>query len=375
MEQLSTSSGISIPLFLKKKWRNQKEREQQRRYDVDITSNNELKQISKGDDSAKEKDNEGNGKNNESLCPQLRSNHDISLTAGETNELSNRVFTAAELEERIWKTKATMIDIQRQLYRGEEIYYEDTYNHGSIFKGWDAFVDTKDIPASATGGVSTQSTCRRVPVDSRWFSSSCKSVSRTTLPSSFPPPPSVPLLARATTATEEISTVPEKCASDSSIRALVVARAPMACIATTVTEIKNESVRSEERPYVNSTSTAASEILYVTKPENPKKILDAKIKDDSAIKLSSTSTKKKRKSTTCSEDPHAKKVNQLIPSIATSADEELRKIQISTSGNIDNSINNNIDAMSVYTSSKNEKDEGTPPVPVPRKRGRPRRKN
>lgn len=358
MEQLSTSSGISIPLFLKNKRRNQNEREQQRRFDIDITSNNELRQINKEDDSAKEKDNEVNDRVNESLFPQLRSNRDISLTAGETNKLSNRVFTAVELEERIRKTKATMIDIQRQLYRGEEIYYEDTYNHGSIYKGWDAFVDAKDIPASTTGGVSTQSTCRRVPVDSRWFSSSCKSVSRTTPPSSFPPPPSMSSLSRVTTAIEELFTIPEKCASDSSIRALV-ARAPVA-------EIKNESVRSEEIPYVNSTSTVAA---YVAEPENSNKLLDAKIKDDPAIKLSST--KKKRKSTACSEDPHAKKVNQLTPSISTSADEKLQKIQLSANGNTDNNINNNIDALSVYTSSN----PVPVPVPVPRKRGRPRRKN
>ena len=364
MEQLSTSSGISIPLFLKNKRRNQNEREQQCRSDIDMISNNELRQISNEDDSAKEKDNEVNDRDNESLFPQLRSNRDISLTIGETNKLSNRVFTAVELEERIRKTKATMIDIQRQLYRGEEIYYEDTYNHGSIYKGWDAFVDAKDIPASTTGGVPTQSTCRRVPVDSRWFSSSCKSVSRTTLPSSsFPPPPSMSSLSRVTTAVEKLFTIPEICASDSSIRALV-ARAPMNCVATTVTEIKNEAVRSEEIPYVNSTSTV---VAYVAEPENSNKLLDAKIKDDPAIKLSST--KKKRKSTACSEDPHAKKVNHLTHSTSTFADEKLQKIQLSANGNIDNSINNNIEALSVYTSSD------PPPVPVPRKRGRPRRKN
>jgi hypothetical protein len=38
-----------------------------------------------------------------------------------------------------------MMEIQKQLYRGEEVYFEETQAHGNLFRGWDAFIDLKDV--------------------------------------------------------------------------------------------------------------------------------------------------------------------------------------------------------------------------------------
>ena len=48
-----------------------------------------------------------------------------------------------------------------------------------MFRGWDAFVDAKDVGVKDATGAS-----RRVPADTRWFSGSCRSISR----NSRPPP-------------------------------------------------------------------------------------------------------------------------------------------------------------------------------------------
>ena len=34
----------------------------------------------------------------------------------------NRIFTAEELEERIWKTTVAMVEVQKQIFKGEETY-------------------------------------------------------------------------------------------------------------------------------------------------------------------------------------------------------------------------------------------------------------
>ncbi|KAL3910776.1 MAG: hypothetical protein SGARI_001961 [Bacillariaceae sp.] len=83
-----------------------------------------------------------------------------------------------------------MVQIQQQLHRGEEVYFEDTHQHGNIFKGWESFVDAKyDVGGMGMGMLSSSrggeeaapavmGPPRRIPLDSRWFSSSCESVSK-----------------------------------------------------------------------------------------------------------------------------------------------------------------------------------------------------
>jgi len=125
----------------------------------------------------------------------------------------SHVFTASELEMKLVKANEALADIQKQLYRGEELYFQETDGHGNLYKGWDAFIDSKadhlGIEASGFGATtdeflggnemtsggrnvssgggnlmqsnsmhrsasssSSVAPTRRMPVDHRWFSSS-----------------------------------------------------------------------------------------------------------------------------------------------------------------------------------------------------------
>lgn len=100
-----------------------------------------------------------------------------SANATLSDDLVGRVFSSEDLEKRIWKATVAMVELQKQVHRGEETYYDETFNHGNIFKGWEGFLDAKDVGNSdGIGG-------RRVPADFRWFSSSCRSVNRSPRPS------------------------------------------------------------------------------------------------------------------------------------------------------------------------------------------------
>ena len=110
-----------------------------------------------------------------------------------------RTFDAAQLYSLLEKAALTMRDVQRQLYRGEELYFQETDGHGNVYRGWDAFVDSRDFGGgdgrgggdggassntmggdgggrgSGHGGSisSTSGPSRRMRGDDRWFSSSC----------------------------------------------------------------------------------------------------------------------------------------------------------------------------------------------------------
>lgn len=105
------------------------------------------------------------------------------ITQTEKLRIMHRVLTAREIEQRMEQiSKDVIVDIQKQIHRGEEAYYEETNGHGNMFRGWDAFVDSKDIGAAHAAVVPQGS--RRIPADCRWFASSCKSISRSSRPPS-----------------------------------------------------------------------------------------------------------------------------------------------------------------------------------------------
>jgi hypothetical protein len=130
-------------------------------------------------------------------------------------EQANRVFTAEELERKMMQASVVMVEIQKQLYKGEEVYVEDTHAHGNLYRGWDAFIDLRD------GGAGSHhhqpGAHRRIPADSRWFSGSCKSVARTSRPHSrmsVTPTPS--LVARSGSTTPVSANIPSAALSDAS---------------------------------------------------------------------------------------------------------------------------------------------------------------
>ena len=369
-----TTTGITIPLILKRKWKNEK------------------KQDRKNNNSAPA--NKGKG---------LKFSQDFDLTAGETNELKNRVFTASELESRIWETKKRMMEISQQLYRDEEVYYENTYNHGSIYKGWDAFVDAKDIDTS--GLSSTQGTGRRVPADMRWFSGSCKSFPQTVPTfSSFHPHTVVPsenivssnYSSRGTPTVEAIAPIAITTPGNSCTSTSIVTTAHI----DIALENKVNSVNNRTSIALSAIAGEEGVIAAVTnlsKTEtSPMKLLHHKDKD---ITMKPTNKKRKLASATNSEEQVRENATQEIPSTAIAYSAEFDKQQqqqrekeqlqhqysgidktvkmsssITKSSNVKASTNTtNVDTSS--SSSRSEKEEKVAATPIPRKRGRPRRKN
>mmetsp|Transcript_20177 Transcript_20177/g.40941 ORF Transcript_20177/g.40941 Transcript_20177/m.40941 type:complete len:438 (+) Transcript_20177:49-1362(+) len=137
---------------------------------------------------------------------------------------SNRSFTAEQLRKYIHQSYAALSSLQRQLHRGEESYFEETYNRGNIFAGFDnIWIDAgnnhssggssssgiaiaagdaagatagggaggpsaaggADVAAVVVGGGGANAggsssnkaaPARKMPGDHRWFSTSCGSV-------------------------------------------------------------------------------------------------------------------------------------------------------------------------------------------------------
>lgn len=112
--------------------------------------------------------------------------------------------SSSELRSYIHSSYAALTSIQRQLHRGEESYFEETYAHGNLFAGWDNI--WIENPNSSTGGNNNASSLtlssvtgannnsnlgvnsgehhhqpavvkhfstRKMPNEFRWFSSSC----------------------------------------------------------------------------------------------------------------------------------------------------------------------------------------------------------
>jgi len=104
----------------------------------------------------------------------------------------NDPLSAHQLRSYIHDGYAKMTSIQRQLHRGEESYFEDSYAHrGNLFSGWENIwidphggssggADKADTSSSSSKPGQPQSmakiSVKRMPAEFRWFSSSCKSV-------------------------------------------------------------------------------------------------------------------------------------------------------------------------------------------------------
>ena len=90
----------------------------------------------------------------------------------------DRKFTADELEDQLWKVSQALVETQTQIVRGEEVYYEETQAYGSnLFRGWETFIDSRDVGNSNSNSTTVQGGGpRRVPNDFRWFSSSATSL-------------------------------------------------------------------------------------------------------------------------------------------------------------------------------------------------------
>ena len=111
-----------------------------------------------------------------------KSSNDLALYSDEVKCLSNMLD----------RGEAILSEIQRQLIVGEEAYYEETYHHGNIFRGFDGFLDLK-LNSNGNGSQGqvpvVNVTKRKMPMDDRFFSGSCVHVKAGTVP--YDPPPLV----------------------------------------------------------------------------------------------------------------------------------------------------------------------------------------
>lgn len=92
----------------------------------------------------------------------------------------NRTCTADYLEDELWRSSQALTEVQRQIVKGEEVYYEETQAYGSnIYRGWDGFIDSRDISSHSNSGSMHHLNNRRMPHDFRWFSASAMALTTT----------------------------------------------------------------------------------------------------------------------------------------------------------------------------------------------------
>ena len=85
---------------------------------------------------------------------------------------------AKSLTELLKQSDAMLSEIQRQLIVGEETYFEETSQHGNIYRGFEGFLDMK----MNGGSMPVTSNKRRMPLDDRYFSQSCVHIKAAAIP-------------------------------------------------------------------------------------------------------------------------------------------------------------------------------------------------
>ena len=78
-----------------------------------------------------------------------------------SEDLLDQSSSSDDLERKNWKASVALVDVQKQIYRGEEAYYDETFGHGSLFKSWEGYLDVKEASSSVLGPTGISS--RRVP--------------------------------------------------------------------------------------------------------------------------------------------------------------------------------------------------------------------
>jgi len=140
--------------------------------------------------------------NNDELSPD-----DIDMQPTTTQSSSTNTTTSLsshELRRYIHKTYSTLTSIQRQLHRGEESYFEQSYSHGNLLQGWDniwieqhhnhnssSYTNSSSSGMYLSMGEDSSSNnisnnnhahhmnnnksipIRKMPAEHRWFTSSC----------------------------------------------------------------------------------------------------------------------------------------------------------------------------------------------------------
>ena len=136
---------------------------------------------------------------------ELSADTDMLPTAySSTANTTASTLSSHELRRYIHKTYSTLTSIQRQIHRGEESYYEQSYSHGNLLQGWDNIWieqhhNSNSYANNSSGGGMYSSMgedgssnnnsvnnhahhmnsnnksipIRKMPAEYRWFTSSC----------------------------------------------------------------------------------------------------------------------------------------------------------------------------------------------------------
>jgi hypothetical protein len=222
----------------------------------------------------------------------------------------NRKFSADELEDQLWKMSQALVETQRQIVRGEEVYYEETQAYGSnLFRGWETFIDSRDVGNPNSTAVQGGGP-RRVPNDFRWFSSSATSLASRHLK---PEPMGSRMISTVTSAASAAS------ASDvSEAPASTKSAAPSAPVST-----KSEAVRVPRNDPTGST-VAESPASPTTKQEpGPKVVAEPSANVDSK----KTETTESSKEASQDDDMDERNANEpaMAVSTANATDESKRE--------------------------------------------------
>ena len=129
----------------------------------------------------------------------------LNKLAAVTPQDRDRQYTASELEDELQRVALAVASTQRHIQLGEEAYYEETFPHGSIYAGWDGFIDNRDVGSASSGGANHSSAApmRRMPQDYRWCSSSHTNRMQSVEHSRYLAPPSLEEGTPVTVMTEE----------------------------------------------------------------------------------------------------------------------------------------------------------------------------
>ena len=93
-----------------------------------------------------------------------------------SSQTSAPVWTTDELEEELKKVSKAVVDIQKQIQRGEETYYEESQTYGgghNLFQSWEGYIDSREM-GGGNGGIGNSR--RPLPSEYRWFSTTTRAV-------------------------------------------------------------------------------------------------------------------------------------------------------------------------------------------------------
>ena len=150
-QQHGTFSGVQLPFILRQKVREAQAKAAQEAADGSSTKSQDKFMTARMDPVPS-----STGESSTNPTGTTTTTTTLSLQSTDNSNIDHdRVFTSHLLETLLMKSEVALVEVQKQIYRGEEAYYEETFSHGNVFKGWEGYLDAKESSASGSGGTGT----------------------------------------------------------------------------------------------------------------------------------------------------------------------------------------------------------------------------